>query len=336
MTVVVFCPSPGPAPAALCSALSAGLGAVRPAPSVAMAAASCAAEPRAVLVMDLRAGGPELAAEARRLRRLVPATRALALVTPGTTAPPDCDAILTAPMYLTEVVRWCARALRTPSVDGALPDLVAGLSHEVGNALTALQLEVELLRSDGGTPELAEHLEQIRRAGERIQAVVADVTRASDRPPVTHEATRLARVLTEARDALDSRDPGLGDRLSVECDDQALRAETPLVGSALADVWQYLLLAGDGGNVLEVRAGPADGETLAIRAHAHVPRLPEDSADRLFIPLWARQALGLPAGLSLTSARSAFLRHGGELRAHGRGDRLTVEGLLPRDAPGAA
>jgi hypothetical protein len=67
-----------------------------------------------------------------------------------------------------------------------------------------------------------------------------------------------------------------------------------------------------------------------------VPRLPLGCADRLFIPLWARQALGLPAGLSLSSARATFLRHGGELRAHGRGDRLTVEGLLPRSAPGAA
>jgi signal transduction histidine kinase len=239
-------------------------------------------------------------------------------------------------MYLTEVVRWCARALATPSVDGALPDLVAGLSHEVGNALTALQLEVELLRADTPTPELVEHLEQIRQASERIQAVVLDVSRASDRPPVATESTRLARLLGAARRTLDRRDPDLGRRLTVDCDDHSLRAETPLVGEALADVWQYLLLAGDGADVLEIRAGPADGEVLAIRAHARVPRLPEGSADRLFIPLWARQALGLPAGISLTSARTAFLRHGGELRAHGRGDRITVEGLLPREAPGAA
>jgi signal transduction histidine kinase len=300
------------------------------------AAAACVAEPRAVLVMDLRAGGGDLSAAARRLRRLVPSTRALALVTPGTPAPPDCDAVLTAPLYLTEVVRWCARALRTPSVDGALPDLVAGLAHEVGNALTALQLEVELLRTDDGSPRLAEHLEQIRRAGERIQAVVVDVSQAFDRPPVATESTRLEHLLAEARRTLERRDPGLGRRLTVACDDQALRAEAPLVGAALADVWQYLLLAGDGADVLDVRAGPADGETLAIRAHAHVPRLPLGCADRLFIPLWARQALGLPAGLSLSSARATFLRHGGELRAHGRGDRLTVEGLLPRSAPGAA
>jgi signal transduction histidine kinase len=336
MTVVVFCPSPGPAPAALCSALGAGLGDVSPAPSVGAAAAACSAEPRAVLVMDLRAGGAQLVAEARRLRRLTPSTRALALVTPGTAAPPDCDAILTAPMYLTEVVRWCARALRTPSVESALPDLLAGLSHEVGNALTALQLEVELLRTDNPSPELAEHLEQIRCAGNRIQAVVTDVSRASDRPPVSPEPTRLQRLLTEARRALEQRGPGLGDRVTMQCDDHSLSAETPLVGSALADVWQYLLLAGDGGEMLEVRAGPADDETLAIRANAHVPRLPAGAADRLFVPLWARQALGLPAGLSLTSARSAFLRHGGELRAHGRGDRLTVEALLPRSAPGVS
>ena len=80
-------------------------------------------------------------------------------------------------------------------------------------------------------------------------------------------------------------------------------------------------------------AGALDQNTLTIRAQAHVPRLPDDSAGRLFTPLWARQALGLPGTLSLTSARSAFLRHGGELRARQqRGEMLTVEAFLPRAA----
>ena len=62
----------------------------------------------------------------------------LALAGPSTPPPPLCDGVLTMPFYLTDVVGWCSRAAQAPAADAVLPDIVAGLSHEVGNALTAL------------------------------------------------------------------------------------------------------------------------------------------------------------------------------------------------------
>jgi two-component system, NtrC family, sensor kinase len=331
MTAVVLCPAACPAAAALLAALTAGLGGVRAVSTHADAVAACADEPRAILVMDLRSADEPLLREARALRRALPATRLLALTAPGRAAPPECDGVLVEPFYLVEVVKWCARASVAPLAEGVLADLAAGLSHEIGNPLTALLLQLEMLRIDERIPGIRQHVDLIEESTRRIQEVVHDVTFASERRPIASIPTRLSPLLERARRLLAERGPALEARLVLRCDDQPLRVEAELLAGALADLWQYLLLAGDGKSPLHVEAGPVDELSLAIRARAHVPRLPEDAASRLFTPLWARQALGLPGGLSLTSARAAFRRHGGELRAREqRGDLLVVEALLPR------
>jgi len=332
MTVVAYCPSPGPAATALVSVLRAALGAVQLATAAEEVEAVCLANARAVLVLDLRAESSADAAQARRLRRRLPATRMLALAGPAAPPPSLCDGVLTMPFYLTDVVAWCARAAQAPLADAVLPDIVAGLSHEVGNALTALQLQVELLELEAEAGPLREHLEQIALASRRIEAVVTDVRGSSERPPVQAGPSRLSSLVNSAASALAGRAPALAGRIELRCLDEPLRIEQPLLCGALADVWEYLLLAGGEGDPLRVRAGPRDDDTLAITAVARVPRLPGDAAERLFTPLWARQALGLGAGLSLSAARAAFRRHRGDLCAatHGR-DNLSVDALLPRD-----
>jgi len=331
MPAVVLVPVHSPASAALLSALSAGLGEVAVARSAEEAAAACAGRPRAPAVLDLREADAAALADAHRVRRLLPDVRLLALVAPGLPAPPECDAVLTEPFYLVEVVRWCARASVAPVAEGLLADLAAGLSHEIGNPLQALLLQLELLAADERVADIREHLQLIEDSSRRIQAVVRDVAAAAERLPIAPAPTRLAEVLRDACEHLAGRAPRLPERVAVTCEDAELSVERPLLASALADLWQYLLLAGGPSDVLAVQAGAADPGTLAIRAAARVPRLPADAAARLFTPLWARQALGLPAGLSLTGARAAFRRHGGELRVlEQRGTSLTVEALLPR------
>lgn len=335
MAAVVFCPHSTPAAAALLSALRAGLGAVDAVATCSEAIEACERHPRAPLVLDLRESDPQILAEAQRLRLRSPGTRTLALLAPGGAVPPDCDSVLTAPFYLVDVVRWCARTAVAPLTEGLLADLAAGLAHEIGNPLTALLLQLEMLKTDDQIATIRDHLELIEESSQRIQEVLRDVAGASERRPVEITQTRLSLLMREAKAALHARSAALAKRVKIECDDQPVRAELPLVGTALADLWQYLLLAGDSSDKLVVAAGALDDSTLSIRAQAHVPRLPEDSAGRLFIPLWARQALGLPGTLSLTSARSTFLRHGGELRARDqRGEMLTVEAFLPRSPSG--
>lgn len=328
MTVIVLAPAPGPASLALTAALTAGLGPVLAASDRVTALAALASHPRAALVLDLRGTDADQQREAARLRRQCPAVRTLALLADGAGAPPHCDAVFPAPVFLDDVVRWCARATVIPIAEGLLEDLAAGLCHEIGNPLTSLFLQLELLRSEkGGGASVDDHLAQIEEAARRIQGVVRDVAQAAERHPVRSAPTSLAALVEGCRALLGQRDPAFLARLTVDVEDLQLPLDRSLLSAALADLAEYLLRAGDPRDGLTIQAGPREAQGPAIRLSARVPRLPPDAAGRIFTPLWARQALGLPDGLSLTSARNAFLRHRGDVRA-----RALVDGVLQLEA----
>ena len=111
--------------------------------------------------------------------------------------------------------------------------------------------------------------------------------------------------------------------------------EARLLARALADVWRFLALAGDGDlSVTTLRAEPG---TLMLRTRARTTRLPPDAAARLFTPLWARHTLGLADELSLSTARGILRRHQGDLRARQEpGGHLRVDAILPARAAGPA
>ncbi|MGQ0552047.1 MAG: histidine kinase dimerization/phospho-acceptor domain-containing protein [Planctomycetota bacterium] len=331
MPVVLLRPAAAPSAAALLSALRAGLGPVHEFCDPDQAQLALRGDPRTVLVLDLREADSSFRHAAARLSAAVAGAPCLTLLRPGERPPWPGSPALTAPFYLREVVAFCRHAALRPPGRALLEDLAAGLSHEIGNPLQALQLQLQMLREEPASPALRQSLEELEAAGRRIQAVVADVAGASERAPITPAPLRLAGLLERARGSLAERGHDLSSRLELHCEDAPLVADGPLMAGALADLWEYLLRAGHGGERLAVDARIQDECLLSIRARARVPRLPADAAARLFTPLWARQALGLPAGLSLTAARSAFLRHGGELRAEARpAGELLVDGLLPR------
>lgn len=330
MTAVVLAPERSAESVALVSALEAGLGRVRLVRDRPSALAACVEFPRATLVIDLRAGPAPLLADATRLRSEVPAVRTVVLVDPSQAVPPDCDAVFTAPFFLEDVVRWCARSLVTPVAAGIVQDLAAGLCHEIGNPLQSLFLQVEMLRADERFGWAKEHLLGIEEAARRIQSVVRDVAEATERHPVAGRSTGWIEVLRRTEDLLRQRAPDLAPRVDVRCDELRFRGDSEVIAGALCAVWEYMLRAGGPQQRLAVEAGRLQAHRLVVRQTIRTSLLPLDAAARLFTPLWARQALGLSEGISLTSARNAFVRHHGDLRAFFlKEDTLVVEGILP-------
>jgi signal transduction histidine kinase len=337
MSVIVLSPVSGPETTALQTALRVAFGRIRPAASTEAALAAHAEESRAPVVVDLRGGGLEADQAAADLRRSLPTARILVLADPGQPTPTNVDGVLTSPVYLAHVVGWCRHHASATLDDGALADLATGMSHEIGNPLTSLLLQLQMLKEDGATGELLSQLELIEDSGRRIQNVIQDVRGASERQPVAARTMGVAEVIADARRRLADQHPELERRLEVSCGEHQVCVQGELIATALADLWRYLLLATPDDQVLVVETGTADDATLTIRATAQTSRLPTDAASRLFTPLWARQALGLTDDLSLTSARSVFLRHQGDLRAREEpGGALRVDALLPRAANGKA
>lgn len=331
MTAVVLAPERSAESVALASALEAGLGPVRVVRDRAAALSACIDSPRATLVLDLRAGGAGLASEAHELRAALPGVRTVALVDAGLGSPMDCDAVFQEPFYLEDVVRWCTRSAVAPPAEGLVEDLAAGLCHEIGNPLTSLFLQLELLRDDEDSADVQEHLDRIEEAARRIQSVVRDVQSAAERQGAARRPVGLRDLAQRVLQVLDERADGFAPRVRLRLPERQVQVDPELLVPALADLWEYLLRAGDGHEPLHVDAAPRGGR-LALRHRALAPRLPADAAGRLFTPLWARQALGVE-GLSLTSARAAFVRHRGDLRAFLLPEgALLVEALLPDEA----
>ncbi len=329
MSVVLFAPASHPERTPLRAALEAGYGPTLLATTVEEAVTAWRSARRSLVILDLRGADDGALAAAHEVHRACRRARSLSLLPRELRGAPGTDAVLRPPIYLDEVVRWCRAAALGPLAEEILEDLSAGLSHEIGNPLTSLFLQIELLKADPGLDTVSEHLDLIEESARRIQTVVQDVARAAGRQPVRADATRLDDLLRHATEALAERSPELTERLDVTCEDADMRVDRGLLAGALSDLWAYLLHAGDASDRLMVHAARSPDGAVRIRHRAAASRLPPDAAGRLFTPLWARQALGLPEGISLTSARNAFRRHGGELRARTDGDGLLVEASLP-------
>jgi len=333
--IVLFAPRPHASRRALVTALTVGVGPVQVARTVEEARDACVASTRAVLLVDLRGGGDAQRADAELLRRACPLPRCLAVLPSPMRALAGAEISLRPPVYLEELVRWCLLAALTPPSEALVADLAAGLSHEILNPLSALLLQIGLLKDDPELDTVSGKLQLIEEQARRIRSVVQDVVSAAERHPVQTTESTVSEFLAQTRRRLGERAPQLLPRLELHpLHDRPCRADSEQLSRALADVWEYLLRASGDGQPLHVETLAPDGRLLRLAHLSRAERLPPDAAARLFTPLWARQALGLPAGLSLTSARSVFRSHGGDLRARPQADgRLLVHALLPESRP---
>ncbi len=277
MVAIVLAPTRCAESEALVSALGAGLGSARVFRLHTQALRACQTSPRAVLLLDLRAADETQRAQAASLRRACPTVPTAALVQPGAGAPADCDSVFTAPVFLEDVVRWCARASQAPVADGILADLAAGLSHEIGNPLTSLFLQLELLRADDNGGFSSEHLELIEESARRIESVVRDVADAAQRQSVQARKTTLRELMDAARAHLVRREPGLDGRVTTRGGDVTAEVDVELLSTALAELWEYLLKAGEDTDRLRVEARTSQRDGYVIEHRARTPRLPEDA-----------------------------------------------------------
>jgi signal transduction histidine kinase len=198
--------------------------------------------------------------------------------------------------------------------------LAAGLAHEVGNPLGAISGYAEVARSRlpaGASADLAEAIDRIASAAERIDRTVRDLLDFARPAPLVLRpvavasavdgAVRLARV--------QSRFKGVDVEVDVGPDAGSVLADEHHLAQVLLNL---LLNAGDamrGRGRVRVAARPGAGGTVIVEVVDTGPGIPEPDLARIFDPFFSTKEPGAGTGLGLAICHRIVETFGGSIEA---------------------
>jgi two-component system, NtrC family, nitrogen regulation sensor histidine kinase GlnL len=217
----------------------------------------------------------------------------------------------------------------------ALSVALKGLAHEVKNPLAGLKGAAQLLqrRLSADDPDAARYLDVILAETERLSTLVQRLLEPGPAQPLTptnvHEVLERVRLLAEAEAGWAVRiirdyDPSLPE----------IPADPDRLAQALWNLVRNALQA-DAGEV-RLRTRAEAGIVIGDRPHRLALRIevdddgrgvPEDLAERIFLPLVSGRADG--SGLGLALAQQIAREHGGSLGYRSRPGHTVFALLLP-------
>lgn len=198
---------------------------------------------------------------------------------------------------------------------------VADAAHELRSPLTALKLQLELLKRAGDADARAEATRALAGGIERAVRLVEQLlalARSEPGVPTAMETLDLAELARQAISDVVPLAAARGTTLELQAD-----AAVPLRGDRtaltalvrnLADNAVRYAPAGAGVEVVVEREGQGEGEQALIRVDDNGPGIPAAERERVFDRFY-RRADGDESGngLGLAIVRSVARRHGGEV-----------------------
>jgi C4-dicarboxylate-specific signal transduction histidine kinase len=203
----------------------------------------------------------------------------------------------------------------------ALGEVVAGVTHEIGNVLQAVAGHAELARRriTEGTADVARHLEQVTQGCESAMRIVRNVLEVGRQAPAEVTAVSVAEIAESLAQlkSYELRRDGIELRLD-------FAADFPRVSAAAYQVQQVLLnLVKNAQEVLQqspVRVieivGRAEGAAGVIVVRDTGPGIPAPVVPRLFEPFYTTKSKGTGLGLAISAGIVQSL--GGDLSAENR------------------
>jgi two-component system NtrC family sensor kinase len=190
--------------------------------------------------------------------------------------------------------------------------LAAGISHEVGNPLTAISSLVQMLQRRQGDAYVQEKLALVSGQLQRIQATLRELIHFSR--PANNDFSRasLADILDEALSIAKyyQRTKGRMIEKRVPADLPPLWARRDQLVQVFLNLVLNAIDATERGGRIEITAEQR-GEELQIEVQDDGPGVPPEHADRLFQPYFTTKKHGTGLGLFVT--RKLVADHGGDI-----------------------
>jgi len=220
----------------------------------------------------------------------------------------------------------------------ALGSLLAGVSHELNNPLSAVIGQAVMLEEDTvGTP-LAERARKIRTAAERCGKIVQTFL-AMARQGKPHrsrvDVNQLVRGVLDLTD-YGLRTSGVEVRLDLASDLPELMADVDLLHQVLANLIVNAQQAlesqvGQRRLVVSTRCGRTPA-SVSIRVTDNGPGVSAEIASRIFDPFFTTKRTGQGTGVGLSFSLGVIKAHGGHLRLMPSNAGATFEIELPSQA----
>jgi signal transduction histidine kinase len=192
--------------------------------------------------------------------------------------------------------------------------LAAGVAHEIGNPLTAIDSMTQLLAMESEAPEVREKVATIQRQVDRISEIVHNMADLS-RPLALDEQFVNVNAVIHSVLALVRYDARFR-RIKTHTDLDEAMPRVKTVEDRLFGVFLNLVLnaadAMPGGGTLEVSSG-REGDVIVVSfrdtGHGIVP----EHIDKVFDAYFTTKAAGKGTGLGLSVCRSFLRAIGGDI-----------------------
>lgn len=213
--------------------------------------------------------------------------------------------------------------------------LAAGVAHEIGNPVTAIDCLAQNMHYETDNPELLEMADQIQQQTRRITRIVQSLMNFAHAGNLSteHEPASIAQVVDEAMQLLRLSKRSQDIHFINHCDPSLAILGDP---QRLAQVFVNLLSnardASQAGQCIEVFS-ESDEHQVIIRVVDQGHGIPADKIDRIFEPFFTTKEVGKGTGLGLSLVYSIVEEHYGQLViespvSQGRGTCVKVS--LPR------
>jgi signal transduction histidine kinase len=205
-----------------------------------------------------------------------------------------------------------------PAREDPLADLIRGLRHELGNATTAIKLNLSVLEEERGNGNLQEHLQDLQASTDHLVALLAKL-REYPKHALVPEYIDLRQILLSLQDTVRTGIARQHAQLEFDLpeDDILVQGASLDLSRALMHILENAIEANERAGMSQIRiSATVEGDMVTATISDCGPGFPNVMLDRPFSPGYTTKTTGgvmRGLGLGLFISKAVIDLHGGQI-----------------------